>query len=217
MLGSAWNMEALADLDRPKAARFITTVSASTISTQDAKDGITQVGGAAASNILVDMNQGRFTRAAGYEVHPALGSTPSAALLARLRGIHGAGTALVLYADPGLTVPGTGKINGHREQDQAGLVSCAQLAKIPAFGRCPAGTAVAVVDTNTGDTDLAMATWPAAHVSAQRLDSLGALGIFVATNGSARAVEQARTLLETAYPDASGPATSQRPASTPRG
>jgi hypothetical protein len=34
-----------------------------------------------------------------------------------------------------------------------------------------------------------------------------ALGVFVATDGSARAVEQARTLLEAAYPDASGPAT----------
>ena len=188
-------------------ALFITTVAAVTISTQDAKDGTTQVGGATASNILVDMNQGSFTRAAGYEVHPALGAAPPATLLARLREIHGAGAALVLYADPGLTLPGTGKINRHRERDQAGLVSCAQLAKIPALGRCPAGTAVAVVDTNIGDTDLATTTWPAAHVSAQRLDSLGALGIFVATNGSTRAVEQARTRLETAYPDASGPAT----------
>jgi hypothetical protein len=188
-------------------ALFITTMAAAIISTQDAKDGTMQVGGATASNILVGMNQGSYTRAAGYEVHPALGSAPPAALLARLRGIHGAGTALVRYADPGLTLPGTGEINGHRERDQAGLVSCAQLAKIPALGRYPAGTAVAAVDTNIGDTDLAAATWPAAHVSARRLDSLGALGIFVATSGSTRAVEQARTLLETAYPDASGPAT----------
>jgi len=160
-----------------------------------------------AGNILADVNQGSFSLAAGYEVRPALGSAPSAALLARLREIHGVGAALVLYADPGLTLPGTGKINGHRGQDQAGLVSCAQLAKIPALGRCPAGTAVGVISTNVADTDLATASWPAAHVSTQRLDSLGALGIFVATNGSTRAVEQARTLLETAHPDASGPAT----------
>jgi len=188
-------------------ALFITTVAAATISTQDAKDGTTQVGGATASNILVDMNQGSYTRVAGYEVHPALGSAPPAALLARLRGIHGVSAVLVLYADPGLTLPGTGKLNGHQERDQAGLVSCAQLAKIPALGRCPAGAAVAAVSTNTGDTDLATATWPTAHVSARRLDSLDALGVFVATDGSARAVEQARTLLETAYPDASGAAT----------
>ena len=187
--------------------RFITTVAAAIISSQDAKDGTTQVGGAAASNILVDMNQGSYSRVAGYEVHPALGGAPPATLLARLRGIDGIGAALVLYADPGLTLPGTGKINGHREQDQAGLVSCAQLAKLPALGRCPAGAAATAVSTNTGDTDLATATWPAAHVSARRLDSLGALGIFVATSGSARAVDQARTLLETAYPDASGAVT----------
>jgi hypothetical protein len=188
-------------------ALFITTVAAGTISTQDAKDGTTQVGGAAASNILVDLNQGSFTRVAGYEVRPALGSAPPATLLARLRGIHGVSAALVLYADPGLTLPGSGKINGHQEQDQAGLVSCAQLAKIPALGRCAAGAAVAAVSTNIGDTDLATATWPAEHVSARRLSSLRALGVFVATDGSARAVDQARTLLETAYPDASGPAT----------
>jgi hypothetical protein len=98
-------------------ALFITTVAAVTISTQDAKDGTTQVGGAAASNILVDMNQGSFSRVAGYEVHPALGSAPSAALLGRLRGIHGVGAALVLYADPGLALAGSSEINGHREQD----------------------------------------------------------------------------------------------------
>ena len=188
-------------------ALFITTVAAAIISTQTAKDGTTQVGGAAAGNILADINPGSYTRTAGYEVHPVLGSAPSAALQARLRAIHGVGTVLVLYADPGLTVPGGSVIRGHREQDQAGLVSCAQLAKIPALGRCAARAAVAVVDTNTGDTDLATVTWPAAHVSAQRLDTLGALGVFVATSGSTRAVEQARTLLETAYPGASGAVT----------
>lgn len=187
-------------------ALFITTVAVVTISTQDAKDGTTtQVGGAAAGDIVVDMNQGSFSRTARYEERPPLGSAPSAVLLAQLRGIHGVGAALVLYADPGLTLPGRGEISGHREQDQAGLVSCAQLAKIPALGRCPAGATVAAFDTNTGD--LATATWPAAHVSARRLDSLGTLGIFVATDGSTRAVEQARTLLETAYPGASGAAT----------
>ena len=188
-------------------ALFITTVAAAIISTQDAKDGITQVGGATASNILVDLNQGGFSRGAGYEVHPALGSAPSATLLAQLRGIHGVGAVLVLYADPGLTVPGAGKINGHQERDQAGLVSCAQLAKIPALGRCPTGATVAAVSVNIGDTDLATATWPAAHVSARRLEGLDALGVFAATDGSTRPVEQARTLLETAYPSASGATT----------
>ena len=66
---------------------------------------------------------------------------------------------------------------------------------------------MAAVGTNIAETDLATTTWPAARVSAQRLDSLGTLGIFVATDGSARAVEQARTLLETAYPGASGAST----------
>jgi hypothetical protein len=74
----------------------------------------------------------------------------------RWRAVSGLVLAL-FYADPGLTLPGSGEINHHQERDQAGLVSCAQLAQIPAHGRGLAGAAVAAVDTNTGDTNLAAA------------------------------------------------------------
>ena len=71
-------------------ALFITTVAAATISTQDAKDGTTQVGGATASNILVDdMNQAKLYPRGGLRGAPGTGLRPSAPLLARLRGIHG--------------------------------------------------------------------------------------------------------------------------------
>ncbi|HMD26291.1 MAG TPA: ABC transporter permease, partial [Streptosporangiaceae bacterium] len=86
----------------------------------------------------------------------------------------------------------------------AGVVSCAQLATVPALGRCPAGATAAAfpADGFAGPlygVDAAGITWPAANVPAARLDSLGVDGINVATNGTVPAVEQARTVLENAH------------------
>ena len=96
----------------------------------------------------------------------------------------------------------------------AGVVSCAQLATVPALGRCPAGATAAAfpADGFNGPlfgTDATTITWPAANVPATRLDTLGVDAINVATNGTKPAVEQARTLLEnaSAYPGVSTPST----------
>jgi hypothetical protein len=118
---------------------FVTTMAVVVITTQDAK-GSTQVGGPAASDVLVALNQGEFSAQQPHEIRPPLGAAPSAALLARLRGIDGVDAVVVVRADPGLTVPGAAAgPRGIRGRDQAGLVSCAQLANVPALGRCPAG------------------------------------------------------------------------------
>ena len=87
------------------------------------------------------------------------------------------------------------------------MVSCAQLASVPGLGRCPAGAAAAKVAaslTDIGGGNLAEVTWPAADVSARRLDSLPLGSLDVATNGSQPAIEQARTVLENAYPTGTG-------------
>jgi hypothetical protein len=136
-----------------------------------------------------------------YGSHPA---PPAPAALARLREIGGVQGIVEVRADPGLTLPRAlpGLPQGF---PVAGLVSCAQLASIPAFGRCPAGAAAVafpaiVTDGFFSGKTLAGITWPAVDVSAQRLGSLGLDSINVATNGSVPAVEQARTVLENAYP-----------------
>jgi len=94
------------------------------------------------------------------------------------------------------------------------VVSCAQLAAVPALGRCPAGATAAAfpADGFNGPLfgpDAATITWPAANVPAARLDTLGVDAINVATNGSVPAVEQARTVLENApaYPAIRAPST----------
>ena len=96
------------------------------------------------------------------------------------------------------------------------MVSCAQLATVPALGRCPAGATAAAfpADGFNGplgftSTDVAAFTWPAANLRGARLDTLGVDAIDVQTDGATPAVEQARTLLENAhaYPGITTPST----------
>ena len=207
-------------------ALFITTVAVVAITTQNAKD-LTRWGSAAEANVLTDQvsasnqvagNSGPGApgqRAGTARPGPAAPAAPLTAQLGRIPGVQG---VLVVRADPGLTIPGTfhnlGANQGISGPVPAGVVSCAQLATVPALGRCPAGAVAAAFPSDgfngplTG-TDPTVITWPAATVPAARLDTLGVDAINVATNGTTPAVEQARTLLENAhaYPAIAAPST----------
>ena len=189
-------------------ALFITTVAVVAIGTQNAKD-ITRFGSAAEANVLTDqVSQGAGNpgpgapgmRAGAAGPGPA---TPAAPLTARLSGIPGVQGVLVVRADPRLTIRRT----FHGLGGPAGVVSCAQLATVPALGHCPAEAATAAFPAagfngRLFGTDATAITWPAANVPASRLDTLGVDAINVGTDGSTQAVEQARTVLENAraYP-----------------
>ena len=207
-------------------ALFITTVAVLAIATQNAKD-LTRFGSAAEANVLTDQvsasNQGVGNSAPGAPgarageagPGPAAPVAPLTAQLRRIPGVHG---VLVVRAAPRLTIPGTlhglGGDFGSTGPVPAGVVSCAQLATVPALGRCPAGAATARFPAAGFNgplfgTDATAITWPAANLPAARLDTLGVDAINVATNGSTPAVEQARTVLENApaYPSLSAPST----------
>ena len=195
-------------------ALFITTVAVVGITTQDAKD-LTRFATPAAAAVVTDQlsASGDFTSPQEPAAAGAGPAAPAAPLAAQLRGIPGVQGVVVVRADPKLTIPGTfhnlGTFPGGSGPVPAGVVSCAQLANVPALGRCPAGaTAVAFpedgLDGPLDGTTSAGITWPAVNVPASRLDSLGVDAINVATNGSAAAIERARTLLENA-PAYSGP------------
>jgi hypothetical protein len=207
-------------------ALFITTVAVLAIATQNAKD-LTRFGSAAEANVLTDQvwasNQGvgnsvpgaPGARAGEAGPGPAAPVAPLTAQLRRIPGVHG---VLVVRAAPRLTIPGTlhglGGDFGSTGPVPAGVVSCAQLATVPALGRCPAGAATARFPAAGFNgplfgTDATAITWPAANLPAARLDTLGVDAINVATNGSTPAVEQARTVLENApaYPSVSAPST----------
>jgi hypothetical protein len=201
-------------------ALFITTVAVVTITTQDAKD-LTRFASPAAAAVLTDQLVPSNSISFGPAQEPAdAGAGPAAPavpLAARLRGIPSVQGVAVVRADPKLTIPGTfdnlGTYPGGSSPVSAGVVSCAQLATVPALGRCPAGaTAAAFPSGGFGGpvdaTTSAGITWPAVNVPASRLARLGVDAINVATNGSGPAIEQARTVLESAYANPSGSAPS---------
>jgi hypothetical protein len=200
-------------------ALFITTVAVVGITTQDAKD-LTRFATPAAAAVVTDQlaASGNFTSSAEPAESGPGPAAPAAPLPAQLRGIPGVQGVVVVRADPKLTIPGTfhnlGTFPGGSGPVSAGVVSCAQLATVPALGRCPAGATAAAFpeDGFAGPLDgttSAGITWPAVNVSVSRLDSLGVDAINVGTNGSVAAVEQTRTVLENAraYAAPGGPST----------
>ncbi len=183
-------------------ALFIFTVAATLLATQNTKAPI-EPDGAAANNILADQFSSIILANSGQDL--AVGSTPppSATVLTRLRQISGVQGIVEFRADPGLT-----PITQSQLQDVPGaVVSCAQLASVPGLGRCPARAAAVKVPAtlnNIGPENLAEVTWPAADIPVRRLDSLPLGSLDVATNGSQPVIEQARTILENAYPTGTG-------------
>jgi hypothetical protein len=195
-------------------ALFVTTVAVVTITTQDAKDA-TGFGSPAAAAVVTDQLavSGSFRSAQEPAAASPGPAAPAAPLAAQLRGIPGVLGIVVVRAVPKLTISAASQL-GNNGPVPAGVVSCAQLATVPALGRCPAGatTAAFPVDGFAGPVDgttSAGITWPAANVPASQLDTLGVDAINVATNGTAAAVEQARTVLENAraYAAPGGPFT----------
>ena len=198
-------------------ALFITTVAVAAITTQDAKEDH-PVGWVSASNVLVDDLAGQPLWAQpGFGRRPQLtapGSTRTLApLLARLSSIHGVESVITVRAGGQPTLPRAllgGSVAGFPSAWQetgpvpAGLVSCAQLDRVPGLGRCPTGAAAVsfprFLDASPPAKSLGKITWPAADIPARQLGGLGLDSIDVATNGSQSAVEQARTELENANP-----------------
>jgi hypothetical protein len=91
------------------------------------------------------------------------------------------------------------------------VVSCAELAGTPALGHCPPGADTVTIRPDFGGgTDrpsMADITWAAADVSSAQLQRLPIDTIVVGTDGSAAAVERARTVLDLAYHRAFPPQT----------
>jgi FtsX-like permease family len=84
------------------------------------------------------------------------------------------------------------------------LVSCADLAAVPAYGHCAPGAVAANVFadlTDRGNERSPAIQWETADITAAQLQQLPVSAIVVGTDGSTAAIERARTILEAAYPD----------------
>jgi hypothetical protein len=202
--------------DNPKAgfraisglvlALFVTSVAIGVITTIDTHDrGPT--GSPAIRTTLVD--QFNTFRPSGPASIPSIPGR----VLTRLRSIPGVRTLTTIHAAPGvrsvrpINAPPHTRI--HIDAPPGGVVSCAQLARSPAVGRCPVSAhAVAVWPLFGGRAATGVTTvWPAVSISSQRLRRLPVEFVVVDTNGSQRAIERARTVLERAYPYLFSPAT----------
>jgi hypothetical protein len=198
-------------------ALFLTTVAAVFLTTQNAKD-LTQAGSPVEASVVTDQLAAQPQSSDGPPGNPAATgvgpAAPAAPLTAQLSGIPGVHGVVIVRADsqPNISMPLSDGTQFYIVP--AGVVSCAQLAAVPALGRCPAGASAAAFpeygfDGLPSGTDPDKITWPAANVPASRLDTLRVDAVNVATNGSAAAVEQVRTVLENAhaYPNINGPST----------
>jgi hypothetical protein len=173
-------------------AMFIASVTVAMITTIDAQGGLTS-GGPDDTSTLAEV----FGTGAPAQV--------PASLLTRLASIPGVtGVTPLREGSAGLSVT-------VRRGFTAGgaLASCAQLARTPALGRCPAGAQAAVVPASPLGlvNSLPSDVRTAAAVTAQSLRRLPVQAVIIGTNGSTAAIERARTTLELAYPDSGPPQT----------
>jgi hypothetical protein len=85
------------------------------------------------------------------------------------------------------------------------VVSCAQLAAVPALGRCQPGASVVAIAPDYGGAfihraSMAGSIWPAVEMSPAQLATMPVDTLAVGTDGSPAAVERARTVLDLAFP-----------------
>jgi hypothetical protein len=118
------------------------------------------------------------------------------ALLGRLRGVEGVTFAIVVYDNP-----------DDGPDSPSSVISCADLARLPQYGRCEPGAAGAQIWDNLVGYDPqrsgagAATVWPASAVTAEDLAALPVGGVVVGLDGTSAAHERARTALLLAFPD----------------
>jgi hypothetical protein len=116
-------------------------------------------------------------------------------VLAGLRSTPGVRAVTVIHQSPFQSGPGR----------SFGFVSCDELARTPAIGRCAPGVTVASVGYFLShilghNSHSSTSVWPSAHLSAADVASLPVDAVVVATDGSSGALERVRTTLERSFP-----------------
>ncbi|MET7689111.1 FtsX-like permease family protein [Streptomyces sp. NPDC005483] len=191
-------------------ALCVTSVAVGIIGSLNAERGIPQAGRAVAGALDANYVQG-FDAATGRltgSVAPL-----SKAAVSDLTSVPGVKGVLMIHTNPlGTPDPALRGPQDVGAPPVAGLASCTELARMPAHSACAPGARAASVTLNYGtfgtyDWMHWPAAWPAADISAQRLARLPVREIVVATDGSTSAIERARTVLASAYPDQDVPLT----------
>lgn len=169
-------------------AVFVGTLTAGTITTITASDG-------GPSDDPTDSAATVVRDFRGHEQDRVFTELPSdvRATLTKIGGVTGVAT---IHATPG-SESGPDAIPAR--------ISCAELAGVPAFGRCADGAEIARITPHFGGgvidrTTMADTTWPDARLTNAELQAMPVETIVVGTDGSAAAVEEARSVLEAEFP-----------------
>jgi hypothetical protein len=204
-------------------ALFAGSVAVGLITTIDAYNGGNSTTSADRSTLFEDLTN--------YSTSPP--STPVRSLptntLAQLRTIPGMQAVTVIHANPDAdaspipSIPGPAGPAVHRVARRptgtnsamtyfagpgTGVVSCAQLTASPALGHCLLGAETATIVPSLIGSTHAPTVWPTAPtISSRQLANLPVQAIAVGTDGSKAAIEQARTVLDLAYPAGFSPTT----------
>jgi hypothetical protein len=135
--------------------------------------------------------------------HSTLLTPADTATLDRVRNVPGVtGVAPIHIASDDATY----HRNGQNVGPLPDVVSCTALTGVPALGHCPQGADAVTISPDYGgaivqgsSTTTANTTWPVAQLSTAQVQRLPLDSIVVGTDGSAAAVEQARTILDNTY------------------
>jgi hypothetical protein len=176
-------------------ALFVTTVAVSVIGTIVDIRGNPEEG-AATSNLIEIFRPGPA---------PA-GTDPVPAGLTSIPGVHG---AAIVYRAPD-TMAQAPQDDRRWRWSPYDLASCADLARTPAFGRCAPGAEVAWVFVELLPPDASSSVdvvWPTAPTTVDDLRHLPLASVVVDTDGSTPAIERARTMLQSRYPQPYAPYT----------
>jgi hypothetical protein len=175
-------------------ALFVGTVAVAGLNTWDPASA----GGPGANAILLAQLNGASSvqsTGGGGEVQPALPSLLSA-LRAKLRSVPGVTSVAELHERPDKSATGS--------SGPPGLwISCAQLSRLPALGHCAAGATVASLPPSylaARGSVSAASTWPTAGISLSELQDTRVVWLLTGTDGSAAAIDRARTALEAVLP-----------------
>ena len=76
-----------------------------------------------------------------------------------------------------------------------GVILCSQLDGTPVMGRCPPGATAVKVPLDVVNGGLLGKVWPASTLTPSQISRLPAIAVTVATNGTAAAIERARTVM----------------------
>ncbi|PRY22804.1 ABC transporter permease [Pseudosporangium ferrugineum] len=180
----------------------------------DPKAGFRAVGGLVLALFVTSVAVGVMTTIAADRERRDVGYAGELGLIFRDRKTAPTGTVV----PPGLAaVPGVRTVTVVRAAPAElprrqgffpdGLADCADIARTAGARQCEPGARIAWAWPDLVGPPEFTGAWPAADFPSARLPELPALSLVVETDGSAAAVERARTVVTTAYPTLWGPIT----------